>query len=314
MNTTSIYWIRAAVLSLLLALSLAHAPASAQNEETPVKRDSLHTWIERPWNIRYVLFNEDAGVFKRSRVRVAKKNAEPNQEYFHWEEFFNPTIEIELKREKLSSDKAKSIVNIEFDKSGFVSTANTHPGPLRGRINRLLYLTLSAGDDPASRLYDLGHWFTGIGDTSTDWAPGICSGNEKPDAAMVRSDMYLYGTLFKPDKYSATFGCREWASQLYDDERPYIDVTSYVREGKVYPKYTYIRDFVGWARFGDKKPVIGKHEASWYCLHDCPNGEKPGLIPDIKVWAAHNAWSAPKPPTKAPTFPDPPAAAGRYTK
>jgi hypothetical protein len=89
-------------------------------------------------------------------------------------------------------------------------------------------------------------------------------------------------------------------------------VTSYVREGKVYPKYTYIRDFIGWARFGDKKPVIGKHEKDWYCLHDCPAGEKPGLIADIKAWSTKNGWTVPKPPTKAPTFVDPPARAGTY--
>ena len=195
-----------------------------------------------------------------------------------------------------------------------VSTANTHSNRLRGRLNQLRKLALSAGDAPTDRVYPLAIWFTGIADASTDWAPGFCSTDQQPDAAQVKSDGYLYGALFKESEYQPTFGCREWAAQLYDKRRPYIDVTSYVREGKVYPKYTYIREFIGWARFGDQKPVIGKHEKDWYCLHDCPAGDKPGLIPDIKAWARKNGWSAPKPPTKMPVFPDPPAAPGRYLK
>ncbi|MBX9901413.1 MAG: hypothetical protein K2Y28_11585, partial [Burkholderiaceae bacterium] len=66
----------------------------------------------------------------------------------------------------------------------------------------------------------------------------------------------------------------------------------------------YIRKFLGWARFGDKKPVIGKHIKTWVCLLDCPNGDKPGIIPDIKKWAKKNGWTIPKPPEKQPQFPD----------
>jgi hypothetical protein len=124
----------------------------------------------------------------------------------------------------------------------------------------------------------------------------------------------LYGKLFKPDEFSTTFGCREWAYQLYDDARPYIDVTSYVPKGKTFEHGTYIREFIGWGRFGDKKPIIGKHRAVWYCLYDCPNGEQPGPIADIKAWAQKNGWPVPKPPTKVPTFPDPPAKAGTYPR
>ncbi len=162
--------------------------------------------------------------------------------------------------------------------------------------------------------YHLGFWFTGLGDVSTHWAPAICVSNQKPDAAQVRSDGYLYGRLFKPNSQSTTFGCREWAYQLYNPDRPYIDVTSYVPKDADYPDGSYIREFIGWTRFDDKKPVIGKDGKTWICLHDCPNGDKPGVIPDIKVWVNQNGWALPTPPSQMPMFPDPPGKTGVYRK
>jgi hypothetical protein len=209
-------------------------------------------------------------------------------------------------------DEPFSIIPIEFDKEGFVTTPNTESVPLRGRIDRIQSVVLSMGDAPRSPQYLIAFWFTGLGDVSTHWAPAICASNQTPDAAQVRSDGYLYGRLFKPNAQSTTFGCREWAYQLYDPGRPYIDVTSYVPKDEYFPEGSYVREFIGWARFGDKKPVIGKHGKTWLCFHDCPGGDKPGAIPDIKAWAARNGWNAPKPPTKAPTFPDPPATSGKY--
>ena len=162
------------------------------------------------------------------------------------------------------------------------------------------------------RLYRLGNWFTGLGDISTHWAPGLCSNNDTPDPLSKTNTGYLYGPAYTAHEYAGTFGCREWAYQLYDPDRPYIDVTSYM-PAKVKSEYrTYIRDFIGWARFGDKKPVIGRHGNDWYCLFDCPNDEPPGHIEDIKLWAAKNGWPAPKPPTRSPTFPDPPLRQGTY--
>lgn len=302
----------ASVACLTLLTGCANAADAPTAPAQEAKRDGRHTWIERPWEVRYFLHVEEIygwGIVKKIAV---EKNAKFTTKYFNWEEFFDPTTTLLAKPSEFFGEQKFAIVTVEFDKQGFVTTANNHPAPLRARLNQPRYLTLSAGDGPTDRQYDLAHWFTGIGDASTDWAPGFCVVDQRPDAAQVKSSSYLYGSLYEVDESRATFGCREWAYQLYNDERPYIDVTSYVREGKVYPKYTYIRDFIGWARFGDKKPVIGKHEKDWYCLHDCPAGDKPGLIPDIKGWAAKNGWSIPKPPTKAPTFVDPPAKAGRY--
>lgn len=302
----------AAILALAAGCAVAmDAPANPTHE---AKWDGRHTWIERTWEMRYFLAFKEFESWERVKTSAIANNVKPKQKYFNWGEFFNPTTTLVAKPSEFFGEQKFAVVTVEFDKQGFVTTANSHTDRLRGRLNQLRYLVLSAGDRPNDRVYELSNWFTGIGDASTDWAPGFCDVDQQPDAAQVKSDGYLYGSLFKVNEFHPTFGCREWAAQLYDKERPFIDVTSYVREGKVYPKYTYIRDFIGWARFGDQKPVIGKHEKNWYCLHDCPAGDKPGLIPDIKAWASKNGWPSPKPPTKMPVFPDPPATVGRYPK
>lgn len=274
------------------------------------RRDAKREWIERPWNIRYFIEVTEEP-WKSRKARHASENALPDQDYFFWSEFFEPVATVTAAPSEAFGPQVFDVALIQFDADGFVTTGHSHPGPLRGRLNQSLYLTLSAGDGPKDRIYNLAIWFTGLGDASTHWAPAFCKTNQQPDPVQVRSDRYLYGKSFKASEFSTTFGCREWAYQLYDDSRPYIDVTSYVPKSKT-SKGTYIRDFIGWARFGDMKPVIGKHEDTWYCLHDCPNGSKPGAIPDIKAWAASNGWPVPKPPTKAPTFVDPPGRSGTY--
>ena len=288
------------------------APAvqpGAATEALP-KRHGFNVWINRPWEARYVLFiTQQWPIWKKGAI---KRNRTAEPWFVQWPAIFEPSVMIPTPGE-YSPDPLWAVV-IEFDADGKVLTPHTHGSPLRGRLNEIRRLTMSAGDGPVDPQYDLGHWFTGLGDVSTHWAPGVCSLKESPSPFSKTDTLYLYGPKFEIDEYSSTFGCREWAYQLYDDERPYIDVTSYIRQGKTYPKYTAIRDVIGWARFGDKKPVIGQHDGRWYCLHDCPGGVPPGFIEDIKGWSAKQGWRVPRPPTKAPTFPDPPASQGRYPK
>lgn len=187
------------------------------------------------------------------------------------------------------------------------------PFNARGYIDRLSYVVLESWERESEiNFYEAGDWFTGLGDISTHWAPAICDYNTTPNPFSRDSLSYLYGPKYSGHAHQGTFGCREWAYQLYDPGRPYIDVTSYMPRHVESDYRTYIRDFIGWARFGDKKPVIGRHGDDWYCLFDCPNDEPPGHIPDIKLWAAKNGWPAPKPPTRSPTFPDPPLKQGTY--
>jgi len=305
----------ASAMVLICACTVASCQTAPVQPEPPssklIERRGTHVWIERPWEMRYFLM-----VTKRWSIAKAgaiKRNARLARTSLDWEQIFDPVATFASTKPYATPDDALSVVTIEFDNQGWVTTPHTYKGTLRGRLNRLQYITLSTGDGPQDVQYDLGIWFLGLGDVSTHWAPGLCVTKNIPSPFAKTDEYYLYGPKFKLDEYSETFGCREWAYQLYDSARPYIDVTSYIprsidKEGPG----AYIRPFIGWARFDDKKPVIGKDENQWYCLHDCPGGDKPGPIADIKVWAMRNGWSAPRPPTRVPTFPDPPSKTGTY--
>jgi hypothetical protein len=289
------------------------AEQTGSSEQVPkaAERRGSHVWIERPWQMRYFMMVTDTWAIEKEGA--IKRSGKPGRVSLEWKEIFEPTAAIPLPGALSEMRDTLSVALIEFNGQGMVTTPHSRGGQLRGRLNRLLYITLSTGEGPRDPQYDLGHWFMGLGDVSTDWAPGLCGQRDHPNPFSKTNAFYLYGPKFEINEYSATFGCREWAYQLYNDARPYVDVTSYIPKSvdKDGPG-TYIREFIGWARFDDRKPVIGKHEKQWYCLHDCPGGDKPGPIADIRAWATTNKWPVPTPPTKMPMFPDPPAKAGTY--
>lgn len=304
---------------LFCCLVWAHTTGMAQTPSTKPtqERPGRITWIERPWNMRYVIYVEaERGWDSTKRAAIAQNakqaSREPKRRFFSWEALLEPNHLLKTNAPDLFDNPNLAVVVVSFDQDGMVTSPHSRGKPLRGRINQLRYLGLSDGEGLEDRFYGVAQWFTGIGDASTHWAPAFCNYDQTPDVLSVKSDSYLYGKFFKPHSFTPLFGCREWAYQLYDSERPYIDVTSYELGSKGKPTKGQLREFMGWARFGDNKPVIGQHEGDWYCLHDCPGGDAPGLIPDIKVWAKRFDWHAPVPPTRVPTFPDPPAKSGTY--
>ena len=307
------------VLGLIFYLLWCHTVSMAQTPSTPPtqERSGRITWIERPWSTRYFIhLDSESGweslkrvVTRRESQRVGKSAVRKS---FDWENLFEVNHLVKTNAPDLFGNPNLAVVLVSFDEQGMVTSPHSGDKPLRGRVNQLRYLGLSDGEGSGDRFYRMAGWFTGLGDASTEWAPAFCNIYQMPDAATIKSDDYLYGKLFKSNGERPLFGCREWAYQLYDSDRPYIDVTSYEFTAKGKPPKGYIREFIGWARFGDSKPIIGLHEGGWYCLHDCPRGDKPGLIPDIKLWAKRFDWAGPMPPTKVPTFPDPPAQAGTY--
>jgi len=306
-------FLRRNALAALLMLSCQAALAGPSAGGTAGV--ALPQWIDRPWEFRYFLQVTTAWDVEKRIVEKARRSGQVKRDRLQLAGAFNPAATLKIADAEDDYDEPISVVAIEFDRSGAVTTPHTHGNRLRGGITRLQYLLLSDGEDLENAAqYPLAKWFTGLGDVSTHWAPAFCTHDQAPNALLVRHDIYLYGKLFKVDEHATTFGCREWAYQLYDDQRPYIDVTSYVPKGKTFEHGTYIRDFIGWARFGDKKPVIGKHRTTWYCLHDCPDQTQPGPIADIKEWASKRGWSVPKPPTRVPTFPDPPDKQGTYPR
>jgi hypothetical protein len=132
------------------------------------------------------------------------------------------------------------------------------------------------------------HWSQGI-PGNLSFGPGPCT----------LLDKRRYEDDWKSGGYPGDFGCREWTAQLFDDERPYIDVTTYTKSDN------FIGEFVGWSRFKDApKPIIGMNGKTWLCLHECPAGERPGIIKDIKAWTSKHRYPMPARPAYQPEYPN----------
>jgi hypothetical protein len=83
-----------------------------------------------------------------------------------------------------------------------------------------------------------------------------------------------------------------------------------IKKGKHKGKYplipvTYVRRFIGFSRYQDPpKPVIGNHKGTWVCFNDCPDGDAPGIIPDVQAWVAKHHWPMPRKPKSVREFMD----------
>jgi hypothetical protein len=293
-----------------------------------------YNWLQYPWEVRYVLLASGRyqDRFDMSHRRNQKKDIKGSPDFRDYEELFRPVFP--FKDEGFSKDFVGAngdefnnnygelgVQIVEFDRNGKVLTANRSLQPLTGRQvldgERVRVASLVAGEGKSGDYWFLlGDWFEGFpsGD-GKEFAPALCHPNwDDGRYALNSSERYFHPERkFKRktvEESIGLFGCREWGYQLYHRPvafglqerpggRPYIDVTSY---GGKRGEKTRIGDFLGWAGFDDPpRPVIGKHGKYWVCLHECPDGEKPGLIPDINAWVSKRGWPLPKP---MPSFPD----------
>jgi hypothetical protein len=268
---------------LIVTVTLLGAMAT----DTAIARPSRsRVWVERAWEIRYVLFVADAYSIKYAATSARAANRAPEKPgrqkvYLSAEEMFEAT-------NTFLAPKFDSIatVVIPFDRSGRATTLKNHTATV-GKISMLGSIVLTENGDSKKRPYRLADWGQGIpGDTT--FSPAVCA-----DFDDSRYEDGWRGAAV------GSFGCREWTAQLYDRDRPYIDVTSYE------PRRSYIGQFVGWSRFQDPpKPVIGLHGKTWLCLHECPAGEQPGIIADIKAWTTKHGYPMPKRPPRQPMYPN----------
>ena len=310
MRDSKKHYFKLAILTLLCSATISAMAGSDQKKPNP---KHLISWIERPWDYRYLMFiSPDWDNYKRYEQGYNERIG-PKALDQRWKPLFDATYFFPSNARYARPGSGISVVLIEFDKNGKVTPPNAFGKPLHGRIHRHTQVTLAEGASGVNRQFDFGYWFPGLDNASTHWAPSICPFSQLPSAFATTSTGYLYGRVYEISRRSPTAGCREWAYQIKDPDRPYIDVTSYIpkRFDQDGPG-TYIQETMGWAGFEDHKPVIGKQENDWYCLHDCPGDDRPGIIPDINAWAERGGWKAPKPPTRVPVFPDPPADSGYY--
>lgn len=281
---------------LFTVLFCAASSVAYSENETPGSR----TWIERAWEFRYVMRIESPDDYEGWRKLTLRQISENDTRYaVNLDAIFplNTSIITDLDEDTYKDDRAIATVLITFNKQAEVTSSYNWPHKLTGRLSRINDLVLASGNGPQDILFDLGYWYTGRSDAEIEYIPAICSHTNRDDKR------YKKGFSAKSYSKNGNFGCREWGYYLQSDKHPYIDVTSYGKDK--YGPFSYIRPVIGWGRFDvPPKPVIGKHGKVWVCLHECPNGEAPGIIPDIKAWAKANNWPVPKPPKKQPMFPD----------
>lgn len=270
-----------AAASIVLVLATLSTPAAGA-------RPASRTWLERPWEIRYVLFAGEAGT-RQARIRIARNiNAEQEASgerriYLSAAALFEPTTTLTV-----PSAEPIAIVMLAFDRAGRVLHQQGDLGKMSAKRSVLGNLALVHDNSASAQPYYFADWSQGIpGDVT--FSPAVCSSE----------DRFRYQDDWSVNDSAGNFGCREWTAQLYDRSQPYIDVTSWS------PRGSFIGELVGWSRFEDPpKPVIGRHGKTWLCLHECPAGEKSGVIPDIKKWTAKHGYPMPQRPRKQPLYPN----------
>lgn len=274
--------IRGLIFSLLMVtcgLSRAEFP----EEEEPSRR-----WFNTPWEIRYLLFVDTqqryAEADRLARVHNASDGKSGKKHvYLDARELIKATA-------TFVTPKAPSIALgvITFNPQGQVTNKNKELGKFSAKLSVLESLVLIKNSQPEMKPYKLLYWSQGI--------PGNLSFGPAPCSFL---DSLRYEDGWKSGEYPGDFGCREWTAQLFEDERPYVDVTTYTERGN------FIGEFVGWSRFKDApKPVIGMNGQTWLCLHECPGGEKPGVISDIRTWTSKHGYPMPVRPRYQPEYPN----------
>jgi len=255
-------------------------------QATPVQRPSRE-WIDIPWNLRYVIFINAEKSMKMDMDISRRFNAEDGK---RGQDYVYLNVKELLPQIKKSVPSAKNpliaTAAIYFDSDGKILNQELPFSTFtakRSSIDTLVLIKEGTDDKP----YSFADWDQGIPGDIT-FSPAVC----------VITDTHRYSSHWKKTDSSGNVGCREWTAQLYRKE-PYIDVTTYSKKGN------FIGEVVGWARFEDgPTPIIGMQGKQWLCLHECPAGEQPGVIADIRAWTRKHGFPMPVPPPKQPLYPN----------
>jgi len=313
-------------LSILLALLTSATNVLGQNKDEDNNRPLDLTWIERPWEYKYLFKIENLSSFEESRRDTPKKRKPKTPAVLYFFGGFPPTTVIKIPHLSAALiDSELAVLRVDIQKDQKVSTPNDWGIPLEAHLNGFEDIVLSPLEGIADdRMIEVGHFFMGhYGASDPRYSPAICQNSFGDNTSPTEISGRYVESNFDPISVGY-FGCREWAAQLYDKNRPYIDVTSYeyeydyekpaIKKGprKGFQPFkiplTYdprVHSLIGFSRFEDPpKPVIGNHRGQWICFNDCPDGAAPGLIDDIKVWTKKQGWPEPKPPRNVRAFKD----------
>ena len=320
---------------LLLAFWVFSACTACAAAELSAKQHELR-WIDRPWEYRYLLHITTAKNYHRRQQPdeeiIKLQTRENNLRVAGIPQFFEPTSVISMplteneragfwkKTEFEEAGDALVVVRIDVAPDRTVITHNSAKLPMTARLNWYENIVLAPAVEQPAFIVEIGRLFLGsVAASDSRYLPSICNRRYGDSTHPMSGGRYSEST--KEGLYGY-FGCREWAAQLYDHERPYIDVTSYemaedydqpeIEEGEDKGHHPlvetgFVRDFIGFSRFKDaQKPVIGSYIGTWFCFTDCPDGEAPGVTPDIKAWSARRGWPMPEKPADVREFKDTP--------
>lgn len=292
-----------ALISLGTLAPLLRAGIAIESEN-----DSLISWIDREWEYRYLLIVDFD--WKIGQVLVQEDWAKKPLDIANQDAagHFNPTMVLVPSATGLPNASERAVLRLDIARDRTVQTKTLRGKTVEARLNRLRGIVLAPkGESPPSFTIRFGTLFLGAYYAADPaYSPSICTHLDM-DADGRYQKKFKADSEYPLHGINGNFGCREWAAQLYDADRPYIDVTSYetgpdITKPKKNGKYsvgpvTYIKPFIGFSRFQDApKPVIGQHLGQWYCITDCPAGTSPGKIDDINAWAAAQGWPVPKRP------------------
>lgn len=288
--------------SFCVGLGLMSAIMHAQAQMTQEADSAVVT--PAPWMLRYVLKIDTPYFFDIRATRGRKKLSNPKPGQIQEIEAIAGRVKTYVVENRaLEREQVFSTLLLEFDHSGTVISRLDWPYRLEGEVDQEGAMLLDDASAKAMK-FGIGQWDEGGRSEARPYAPVLCS----PE------DEQRYWPGFKPSSVSGNFGCREWGYYLKNPKMPYIDVTTYQLETDRTTKSArrarsvvsaMIKPVIGWGRFDiPPKPVIGRHGDSWFCLHDCPDGDLPGYIPNIKSWLARHHWPMPVVPKKMPLFPD----------
>jgi len=309
---------KARCLLLLAAIFVAPIAYAVALRPTVVK------WIDRPWEYRYLLYANEASSWANSKRFFEEELVKNPQKVGEFGEpiamHYEPTLTLNFAEERPRN--FLNVLRLDINRDRTIVQPTLKGDQLRPRLNWLEDIVLTPSDDKPEYVVKFGFFFMGsVSAPDGRYSPTICSRILGDSSPPDESGRYWKGFMPVPHGY---FGCREWAAQLYDRDRPYIDVTSYemipdddapVKKGKK-PRLipmTYIRPFVGFSRFDSPaKPVIGNHKGQWYCITDCPAGDAPGPIADMSAWAQRSGWALPKKPKNVREFMDKPVKPGAF--
>lgn len=302
----------------MLALAVAWLPAMALAGNPAKPGSNFTTWIDREWEYRYLLLVRDNWGLSQKLEQESWVKAPLDVANQYAEGHFNPSLILVPAATGHPDAAERAVLRLDVARDRTVLTPTLQGKIVEARLNRLEDIVLAPkGESPPSFTIDFGHLFLGAYYAANPaYTPSLCTSLDMEADPNFRG---RYQKKFKADsKYllqgsDGYFGCREWAAQLYDADRPYIDVTSYEsgpdvtkpKKGGGYTvgPVTYIKPFIGFSRFQDApKPVIGQHLGQWYCLTDCPANTTPGKIDDIKAWAAAQGWPVPQRPKNVRRF------------